>query len=83
MVRVGGMGYRIEVNGPAGGRISEMTLLSTGEPIDPGRSYVVAGWASVNEATEGPPVWEVVESHIRRLGTVSVPPNASVIVDAG
>jgi sulfur-oxidizing protein SoxB len=39
-----------------------MTLLSTGEPIDPDQNYVVAGWASVNEGTEGPPIWDVVEA---------------------
>lgn len=78
MVRTGGLGYRLEVNKPQGERISQMTLLSTGEPIDPARSYVVAGWASVNEGTEGPPIWDVVESHIARLGTVTVTPNTSV-----
>src|SRR6056297_2644664 len=35
MVRVGGMGYRIDINKPIGKRISEMTLLKTGEAIDP------------------------------------------------
>ena len=49
-----------------------MTLLETGEAIDPARSYVVAGWASVNEGTEGPQIWDVVESHISKLGTVTV-----------
>ncbi|MFD1341881.1 thiosulfohydrolase SoxB [Litorisediminicola beolgyonensis] len=81
MVRVGGMGYRIDVRKPQGERISEMTLLATGEPIDPARNYVVAGWASVNEGTEGPPIWEVVESHIRKLGTVNSDENTSVTVD--
>ncbi len=82
MVRVGGMGYRIDVGKPQGSRITEMTLLSTGEAIDPARSYMVAGWASVNEGTEGPPIWDVVETYIRRKGTISVTPNTSVIVDA-
>ena len=80
MVRTGGLGYRVDVSAEQGSRISNMTLLSTGEPIDPERSYVVAGWASVNEGTEGPPIWEVVESHIRKLGTVTVSPNTSVDV---
>ena len=80
MVRTGGLGYQIEVNKPQGERISNMTLLSTGEPIDPARNYVVAGWASVNENTEGPQIWDVVESHIRKLGTVSTQPNTSVTV---
>lgn len=80
MVRVGGLGYRIDVTKPQGQRISEMTLLKTGEPIDPSKTYVVAGWASVNEGTEGPPVWDVVENHIRNLGTVTVQENTSVDV---
>ncbi|MEE4118087.1 MAG: thiosulfohydrolase SoxB [Paracoccaceae bacterium] len=80
MVRVGGLGYRIDVTKEQGSRITDMTLLATGEPIDPARTYVVAGWASVNEGTEGPPIWDVVESHIRKQGTVSVGQNDSVTV---
>jgi sulfur-oxidizing protein SoxB len=80
MVRTGGLGYRIDVSKPQGERISNMTLLSTGEAIDPARSYVVAGWASVNEGTEGPQIWDVVESHIAKLGTVTVNDNNSVDV---
>ncbi|MEM1428818.1 MAG: thiosulfohydrolase SoxB [Pseudomonadota bacterium] len=80
MVRTGGLGYRIDVTAPQGQRISNMTLLSTGAPIDPARSYVVAGWASVNEGTEGPAIWDVVEAHVAKLGTVTVAPNTSVDV---
>jgi len=80
MVRVGGMGYRIDIEAPMGSRISEMTLLKTGAPIDPAKTYVVAGWASVNEGTEGPPIWDVVEDYIRRVGTVRLDPNNSVEV---
>ncbi len=80
MVRVGGLGYRIDVTKPQGQRISEMTLLKTGEAIDPSKTYVVAGWASVNEGTEGPPIWDVVENHIRNLGTVTVQENTNVDV---
>lgn len=83
MVRVGGMGYRIDISQPQGRRITEMTLLRTGERIDPAATYAVAGWASVNEGTEGPPIWEVVEAHIRNQGTVSIDPNQSVEVVAG
>ncbi|WP_164661949.1 thiosulfohydrolase SoxB [Tropicibacter sp. Alg240-R139] len=80
MVRTGGLGYRVDVGQPQGSRISNMTLLKTGEPIDPARSYVVAGWASVNEGTEGPKIWDVVENHVRKLGTVRVEDNNSVEV---
>lgn len=80
MVRTGGLGYRIDVSKPQGERISNMTLLNTGEPIDPAKSYVVAGWASVNQGTEGPQIWDVVESHVRKIGTVTVQKNNSVEV---
>ena len=80
MVRIGGMGYGIDIGATMGNRISDMVLLKTGEKIDPAKTYVVAGWASVNEGTDGPQIWDVVESHIKKLGTVSVKPNTSVKV---
>jgi len=80
MVRTGGLAYRIDINQPQGSRISDLTLLSSGEAIDPSKNYVVAGWASVNEGTEGPMIWDVVEDHIRKQGTVRVSPNDSVKV---
>ncbi|GLO70810.1 thiosulfohydrolase SoxB [Phaeobacter inhibens] len=80
MVRVGGMGYHIDITKPQGERISNMTMLKTGEAIDPAKTYIVAGWASVNEGTEGPQIWDVVENHIRKMGTVTLSPNTSVQV---
>ncbi len=80
MVRVGGMGYTIDPEKEIGARISDMTLLATGEAIDPSRDYVVAGWASVNEDTEGPAIWDVVESHLAKNPTVQLPDNQSVKV---
>lgn len=80
MVRTGGLGYRIDITKPQGQRISNMTLLNTGELIDPTKTYQVAGWASVNQGTEGPQIWDVVEDHIRKLGTVTVSENNSVEV---
>ena len=65
---------------PAGERISEMTHLATGKPIDPSREYTVAGWASVNEETEGPPIWDVVEAHLKDVGTVSPNDNSAIEV---
>ena len=80
MVRVGGLGYRIDISKPQGSRITEMTLLKTGEPIDPTRNYQVAGWASVNEGTQGPPIWDVVRTHVAARKTVSIRPNDAVKV---
>lgn len=56
MVRVGGMGYSIDVLKPQGSRITDMTILKTGEKVEANKSYQVAGWASVNENTEGPAI---------------------------
>ncbi|MCS7268067.1 MAG: thiosulfohydrolase SoxB [Geminicoccaceae bacterium] len=80
MVRVGGLGFAIDVEQPIGKRISDMTSLATGEPIDPARRYVVAGWASVNEGVEGPPVWELVARYIARHQLIEAPRAGRVIV---
>ena len=78
MVRVGGMAYAIDIAKPIGRRISEMTLIRSGQPIEADRSYVVSGWASVNEGTEGPPVYDVLARHIERHRVVDIPENQSV-----
>ncbi|WP_349368421.1 thiosulfohydrolase SoxB [Salinarimonas sp.] len=65
MVRVGGISYAIDVSAPMGSRISELTLTRTGEALEAEREYAVAGWASINESTEGPPIWDLVMEHIR------------------
>jgi len=80
MVRVGGMGYTINPKKPIGQRISNMTFLKDGSAIDPAREYVVAGWASINEATEGPAIWDVIEAHLKQNSPVRVPPNDAVKV---
>ena len=80
MVRVGGMGYKIKIGKPQGERLSEMTILKTGERLEPTKKYKVGGWASVNENTEGPPVWDLVESYIKRKKVIELDPNNSVKV---
>jgi len=80
MVRVGGMGYTIDIDKPIGSRISNMTYLKDGSAIDANRNYVVAGWASVNEGTEGPPAYDLVSEHISKKGTVSVSGTSDVKV---
>lgn len=80
MVRVGGMGYTMDISKPIGDRFSEMTLLKTGEAIEADKTYVVSGWASVNEGTEGPAIWDVVESYLKRVGAVQLEENTSVKV---
>jgi sulfur-oxidizing protein SoxB len=78
MVRVGGLGFTLDPSAAIGARIRDMTLLRTGAAIAPAGEYSVAGWASVNQGTEGPPIWEVVSAHLKRVGTVRGVPAAKV-----
>jgi sulfur-oxidizing protein SoxB len=84
MVRVGGMGYTIDVDGVMGKRIGNMYMLGSGAPIEPEKEYVVAGWGSVNEDTPGPPIWEVVAAHLKGRQLLSPQTRKSVkIMRAG
>lgn len=78
MVRVGGMGYTCAPKEDIGSRISNMTLLKTGEPIDPKRSYTVAGWASVNEGVEGPAIYDLMETYISKQDVINIQKNDAV-----
>jgi sulfur-oxidizing protein SoxB len=80
MVRAGGLAYTLTVDKPIGQRISDMVLLRSGETIDPAKKYVVSGWASVNEGTRGPPVYDVVAGYIERVQRVRLQPNRHVKV---
>jgi S-sulfosulfanyl-L-cysteine sulfohydrolase len=80
MVRAGGLAYTLDVTAKVGQRISDMTLLRTGAKIDAAKTYTVSGWASVNEGTEGPAVYDVVASHLRNVKTVRPEPNRHVKV---
>jgi sulfur-oxidizing protein SoxB len=71
MVRVGGVSYTIDIAQSIGRRISDLRLLKTGKPLDPAKQYAVAGWASVNEGTEGPAIWDVVMKYIEAKRTVA------------
>ncbi len=67
MVRVGGMDYACTPGEKVGKRISDMTL-DSGKAIEAGKTYKLAGWASVNPQG-GKPVWDVVASYLRREKT--------------
>jgi S-sulfosulfanyl-L-cysteine sulfohydrolase len=69
MVRVGGLTYACAPAESAGKRISDIKL-DNGRALEAGRTYKVAGWASVNEQS-GEPVWDVVAKHLR----AGKPPN--------
>jgi sulfur-oxidizing protein SoxB len=75
MVRVGGLQYTIDPNQPIGRRISDMRL--AGKPLEPGKTYKVAGWAPVSEEarqTGGAPIWDVMAQWLRASKEVSARP---------
>jgi len=64
MVRVGGLRYAINPSAPIGERLSDLEL--NGKPIDPSKTYKVAGWASVNPQPDDlPDIWDVVAEYLR------------------
>ena len=83
MVRVGGLSYRIDIAKPIGSRISDLTLIRSAAKLEAGKTYTVSGWASVNEGTEGPPVWDVVASWLEKHQTVRFDGGNSVKVVGG
>ncbi len=71
MVRVGGLKYAIDPGAKMGSRITAMTLRD--KPLDPAKTYKVAGWAPVSEearAAAGEPVWDVMARYLRAKKTV-------------
>lgn len=63
MVRVGALQYRLNPAGKMGSRISALTL--NGKPVQPNKNYIVAGWASVQDIRDKPPIWDVVSDYLR------------------
>ena len=78
MVRLGGLTYTIDPAKTLGRRISDVRI--GGRPLEPARRYKAAGWASVGAEADGPPAWDVVADHLRRLGRVKLDPRARVRV---
>jgi sulfur-oxidizing protein SoxB len=71
MVRVGGLDYAIDPSSAMGDRIRELRL-SDGTPVSAGKTYRVAGWATVGAQSDGAPIWEVVAEYLRDQKTVRV-----------
>jgi len=63
MMRVGGMTYSCAPGAKMGARIGDMRLGD--RPIDPGKTYKVAGWAPVAEGVRGEPMWDVLADYLR------------------
>jgi sulfur-oxidizing protein SoxB len=80
MVRCGGLRYRLDPRKTVGSRISALEHIRTGKAIDPAKTYVVAGWGSIADKVEGPPVWEVIEAHLSGVKTVRTKPQTNVRV---
>ena len=78
MVRLGGLTYTIDPAKTLGRRISDIRI--GGRPLEPARRYKAAGWASVATEADGPPAWDVVADHLRRLGRVKLDPRPRVRV---
>ena len=81
MVRVGGLTYACEPGAKMGARIQNMRL--NGRLIEADRTYKVAGWAPVAEASKnaGQPIWEVVESYLKAKRAIKpVKPNTPQLV---
>ena len=70
MVRMGGLGYALNPTETIGKRIGDMVLLRTGAPIEASRDYAIAGWASINQGTDGPPIWQIIENYLKNHGTI-------------
>jgi sulfur-oxidizing protein SoxB len=79
MVRVGGLQYAMAPRERMGHRIQDMRL--NGRPIEAGKTYKVAGWASVQENVKGEPIWDVVATHLRDRRVVKgVKPNVPRLI---
>jgi sulfur-oxidizing protein SoxB len=73
MVRAAGIGFTLDAAAPRGQRVTWLRL-ADGSPVEAGKGYAVAGWASVAEPAEGRPVWEAVFDELAR-GPVAPSPN--------
>ena len=71
MVRTGGLSYACKANASAGSRISDLRL--NGTPLISGKSYRVAGWASVTDMDAGgTPVWEPLGEYLKHARSVHI-----------
>jgi sulfur-oxidizing protein SoxB len=79
MLRVGGVSYVIDPVAKMGQRISDLRI--GGKPMQADRRYRATGWASMMEV-DGPPVFDVVAAHLRRVREVKVDTRPRVRVKA-
>jgi len=79
MVRVRGLTYTCTPAETIGKRISDLKL-DKGHALEAGKSYKVAGWASVNQQS-GKPVWDVFADYLRSGETLL--PNGKTVTLKG
>jgi sulfur-oxidizing protein SoxB len=79
MVRVGGVTYTIDPAKSMGERITDLRI--GGKPMEADKRYKAAGWASMMEV-DGPPVFDVVANHLRRIKRIKVDARSRVTVKA-
>ena len=71
MVRTRGLSYTCNARASVGRRISDLRL--NGMALSSGKSYRVAGWASVKETdSTGTPVWEPLQNYLRSRKAIHV-----------
>jgi sulfur-oxidizing protein SoxB len=78
MVRVGGLSYAIDPAKAIGRRISDIKV--AGRPLSERRRYKAASWASPGPEVAGPPAFDVVAAHLRKLGRIKLDPRPRVRV---
>ncbi len=84
MVRVGGLSFSIDPFQRTGQRISDLKTIRNGQALEAGRDYTVAGWASINQGTEGPPIWDVVSAYLQQKKVITPRPlDAVKVIGAG
>ena len=78
MVRLGGLSYTCNPKNSIGNRISDLTLMPSGNPIDPSKQYIVGGWGSINPDVKGPPIYKILEKYISNENLVK-PKNKNLV----
>lgn len=71
MVRLSGMDYVCDPMASMGSRVTDMAL-DDGTSIEAGKSYKVAGWATVGSQSPGRPIWDVVADYLRDVKVAKV-----------
>ena len=80
MVRVGGMSYTCHPKNKMGNRISDLSLLSSGEKIEANKKYTIGGWGSINPDVKGPAIYNILEDYILDKQNISPMQNNPVTI---